>query len=169
MGRNKRMSLQWLIRQGPGVLAAGAPPPTMRAEAALSVLIREQPRYQWFLDRVRETPRTWALGPRGTIRTPDGGCGGAKVAEQETGRIYSTTEWEAAFAIIQVPQFIASAVVVAFDNQPEHDPAIRRDLLIACGLLAEPVKVADPMDAELAAIIASAEVPAKETEAVLVS
>ncbi len=114
--------------------------------------------YDQFLAALRATPRTWQVLKKGRvpmwIRFEEGGCPLTKVCEQVTGRLYSTSRYMAAAERMGLPKSIARKVWRAADNWRMQDPGVRRDLLVATGLLT------DPLDAALAKLIAEG-VPAE--------
>lgn len=114
--------------------------------------------YDQFLAVLRETPRTWRVTPEGWIRSGESDCPLTEGCKYLTGQQYPVREWESAVKAMHLPKPLARMIWPAADNAEGHDPKVRRDLLAATGLLT------DPLDAELAALVASGQPQTMETE-----
>jgi hypothetical protein len=79
--------------------------------------------YEEFLQKLRETPRDWALTANGEIRRKDKHGMYNRCPGLECGLFDSRYTWVKRWDIAK-----------AADNDKKHDPQIRADLLAACGL-----------------------------------
>lgn len=115
--------------------------------------------YDQFLGVLHATPRTWRVTKQGWIRSEDGDCPLTKSCAHFTGRDYSpSSEWKLAAKAMRLPLNVARWIWPAADYGMGHDPKVRRDLLVATGI------IPDPLDAELAQLVASSQQQAANTE-----
>jgi hypothetical protein len=89
--------------------------------------------YDQFLSRLRETPRDWTLTHQGEIRRRDSAKGGGEVCPVCALHPDYMLGYSCAAEDIGLCWRDASSIAAAADNY--GDPSIRRDLLLACGLI----------------------------------
>lgn len=91
--------------------------------------------YDEFLERLRNTPRTWRLYQAGQLRIDTPwltSCPITATAHQPA--LYNVADLHSCAKRLGLSHELMLAITRAGDNTPGHDPAIRRDLLRACGL-----------------------------------
>jgi hypothetical protein len=104
----------------------------------MPMTLEQRTAYERFLARLRETPRDWFLMDGcGEVRLrADGVCCCPLSVFHPDGPQWPR-EYPAAARVLEIDNDLAFAIARAADGFPGHDPAIRADLLAACGLRRE--------------------------------
>lgn len=97
--------------------------------------------YRKFLVALRKTNRTWILN--GIVQALRNGCQCpiTEVAKADgLAAVDSAGCWARASSHLRIRGKTLTRILWASDNDPAHDPATRRDLLLACGIREQKAK-----------------------------